>query len=134
MAKYPEDARAIKRSWQTDAETIRRQPVRGMIRRMKRNRLRLVETLPARTPFEVMAAWGAELTAKPTPAELANLAERRVIRWPSKRTGRLPGGGSWRLSTAKRIGFATGRSGTSSGSLGVMSKVRSARWGFFEGL
>jgi hypothetical protein len=76
MVKFPDDARVVERRQETDAETIRRQPVRGMIRRMGRNRLRLVETLPAQTPFEVMAAWAAELTAKPAPADLADLADR----------------------------------------------------------
>lgn len=92
MAKYPEDARVVERRPETDAETIRRQPVRGMIRRVKRNRLRLVKTLPAQTPSGVMAAWAAELTAKPTPAELADLAERLRDVSAFEEDGALAGG------------------------------------------
>ena len=76
MLKFPEDARVAERRPETDEETVRRQPIRGMIRRMKRNKLRLVETARTQTPFEAMLEWAAELTTKPIPADLADLAER----------------------------------------------------------
>ncbi len=76
MAKFPSDSEAVERPPETDEETIRRQPVRGMIRRMGRNKLVMAATLPAQTPYEVMLEWAAELTTKPSPADLADLSER----------------------------------------------------------
>ena len=76
ILQFPDHARGVERCKETDAEIVRRQPVRGLIRRMKRNRLKLLEVKPADTPYEVMSAWVADLADKPTPAELADLAER----------------------------------------------------------
>lgn len=74
--RFPDDARAVVREPETDEEIVRRQPVRGMIRRMMRNHLKLVPTLPAQTPFEVIAEWGESLQSKPKTKDLDDLAKR----------------------------------------------------------
>lgn len=74
--KFPDDAQAVEREPETDEEIVRRQPVRGMIRRMMRNHLKLMPVWPAQTPFEVMSEWGDTLLSKPTAEDLDDLATR----------------------------------------------------------
>ncbi len=74
--QFPDDARAVVREPETDEEIVRRQPIRGMIRRMMRNHLILVPTWPAQTPFEIMAEWAEALSSKPRIEDLDDLAGR----------------------------------------------------------
>ena len=77
MVKFPDDARVVEREPETDEEIVRRMPVRGMLRRMMRNKgYTLVEITPAQTPFETIVEWAAELTGRPSHAELDDLAVR----------------------------------------------------------
>jgi len=66
----------VEREPETDEEIVRRQPVRGMIRRMGRNHLKLVPTWPAMTPFGVMKEWADSLSSKPKIEDLDDLAGR----------------------------------------------------------
>ena len=92
MVKFPDDARVAERDRETDEEIVRRQPVRGMIRRMCRNRLKLVRAEPARTPFETIRAWAAELPSEPKISDLDDLAGRlRGARLLLEEDGRLAG-------------------------------------------
>ncbi len=79
--KFPTDAQAVEREPETDEEIVRRQAVRGMIRRMGRNHLKLVPTWPAQTPYTVIAEWAEALPSKPKTEDLDDLAGRlRVAR------------------------------------------------------
>ncbi len=92
MAKFPDDRQVVACRRQTDTEIVRRQPVRGMIRRMCRNRLKLVPAEPARTPFETIRAWAAELPSEPEISDLDDLAGRlRGARLLQEEDGRLAG-------------------------------------------
>jgi len=74
--RFPDDARPVEREPETNEEIVRRQPVRGMIRRMGRNHLKLVPTWPAQTPYEVLAEWAQPLQSKPKIEDLDDLAGR----------------------------------------------------------
>ena len=76
MVRFPDVARAVEREPETDEEIVRRQPVRGMIRRMMRNNLILVPTWPAQTPFEIMTEWAEALPSKPQIEDIDDLAGR----------------------------------------------------------
>ena len=93
--KFPDDARAADREPETDEEIVRRQPVRGMIRRMMRNHLKLVPTRPAQTPFEIMAEWAEALPSKPRIEDIDDLAGRpRGARlWVGEAGGGFPRAG-----------------------------------------
>ncbi len=69
------------------------QETMGLVRRVTRNReIRLVEVLPTATPHEVIVEWAAELTVKPTPADLSNLADRLRDALVVEEDGALAGG------------------------------------------
>jgi len=74
--KFPTDARAVEREPETDEEIVRRQAVRGMIRRMGRNHLKLVPTWPAQSPFVVISEWAEALQSKPKTEDIDDLAGR----------------------------------------------------------
>jgi hypothetical protein len=69
------------------------QETMGMVRRTMRNReIRLVEVLPTVTPHEVIMEWAAELTGKPAPTDLSNLADRLRDALVVEEDGALAGG------------------------------------------
>ena len=93
MAKFPEDAQVVERSRETDAEIVRRQPSRAMLRRTRRNRrLKFVPAEPALTPFATIRLWAAALSSKPTISDLDNLAGKlRGARLLQEEDGGLAG-------------------------------------------